>query len=79
MKNVKTKSVLWFLKSKGWSITDDNISYHVLAPPTNDPDFGKNARLYVPLEKFEGTDSFVRNIKDVLGTISVITISNYKI
>jgi len=72
IKKVKTQPILWFLKSKGWDVVDQNISYYILTPPANDKNFGKNARLFVPLEKFEGTDSFARNVKDVLGTISFI-------
>jgi hypothetical protein len=72
MKNIKTDAILWFLKSKGWTIADENISYHILAPPAGNKDFDEKARLYIPLEKFEGTASYIRNIKDVLETISFI-------
>ena len=69
MNNIKTETVVAFLKARGWVLEKKDLISFILIPPAEfKPE--PHARFYVPLPRFEKAKDFELHINLVLNTIS---------
>ena len=71
LKNVKTMTMIAFLRSKGWIFGEKTTSAQRMIPPI-EMRGNKNTYLAIPLPAYEQADDFPMVINLVLNTIAVL-------